>query len=86
MMIGTEPLTESFVTAENEFSSGQKITDCQEELVSFTKDILSAIWKDIGPNLKQLVLLAKIGYNKSLLDRCDLYYNIINKRKGAGKG
>ena len=31
LMIGTESLTESFVTAENGFSSGKKITNWQEE-------------------------------------------------------
>ena len=36
-MIGTEPLTESFVAAENGFSSGEQITDWQKELVVFTK-------------------------------------------------
>ena len=51
-MIGTESLTESFVAAENGFSSGEKMTDWQEESVSFTKDILCAIWKDIGPSWK----------------------------------
>ena len=50
------------------------LTDWQEESASFTKDILSAIWKDIGLNLKQVVRLAKIGYNKSLLDSRDLYW------------
>ena len=74
-MIGTESLTESFVAAENRFSSGHKKTDWQEELVSFTKDILCAIWKDIGANLKQLVWVAEIGYNKSPLNRRDLYCN-----------
>ena len=53
---------------------GEEITDLQVELASFTKDILCAIRKDIGPNLKQGVWLAKIGYNKSLLDRCDLFW------------
>ena len=38
------------------------------------------------PDLKQVVQLAEIGYNKSLLDRLDLYYDITNKSKGAGEG
>ena len=62
---------------------GDRITNWQEELVTFIKDILGAIWKDIGLNLKQMVRLAGIGYNKSLLDRHDLYCDIANKRKGA---
>ena len=62
---------------------GEKITDWQKELVTFTKDILGAIREDIGPNLKQMVRLAGIGYNKSLLDRHDLYCNITNKSEGA---
>ena len=62
---------------------GERITDGQGESVTFAKDMLSAMWKDIGPNLKQLVRLAGIGYIKSLLDRPDVYCNIANKSKGA---
>ena len=62
------------------------VTDWQEELVNFTKDIFCAIQKDIGPNLKQVVQLAKIRYSKCLLDRRDWYYDITNKSKGPGKG
>ena len=84
-MIGTEPLKEPFVAAENGFSSGEWITDWQEESVSLTKDILCVIQKDIGANLIQLVRVAETRYNKSPLDRRDLYCNITNKSKGVGK-
>ena len=85
-----ESLTESFVIMENGLSSsvdehGEEIADWQEESVSFTENILCAIRKDIGPSWKQFVQLAEIGYNKSLLDRHDFYYDITNKSKGAGK-
>ena len=59
------------------------MTDWQEELVCFIKDILCA---DIGLNLKQVVQLTEIGYNKTFLDRRDLYYDITNKSEGGGKG
>ena len=69
-----ECLTESLFITEKGLSSSvddhrEEITDWQEELVSFTKNILCAIQKDIGPNLKQVVWLAEIGYDKSLLNR-----------------
>ena len=82
------PLATSFQAAKKGFSNGvdghgEKIEDYQMEAVRFSEDMLSAINKDIGPHLKQLLHLAAIGYNKSLLDRRDLYCNVTNKNKGA---
>ena len=38
---------------------GEEITNWQEESVSVTKNILCAIRKDIGPNLKQVVRVGR---------------------------
>ena len=52
------------------------MTDCQEELVSFIKDILCSIRKDIGPALKQVVQLAEIEYR----DYCRPSINSLEDR------
>ena len=49
-MVGTESLTSNLSLLRID---SPVATDWQEESVNFTKDILSAIRKDIGPNLKQ---------------------------------